>query len=227
MYVYPTKCAVIGCYSDHIPLVMETSTSKDRSPWERKWSSVNNLTLGWVFEENTFGCHNDPQIWCEMRKVTLKRTHDSIMGALPASNPLTLVGFVQLYFNFVQLYFNLQLYLCAKFCWNLWLWLILCKQPIKPAPFPSLPLIRRAEQSSKQLHPAHTMWTSASHIVHPCISKLLHLSASEPLYLAVTCIQFEKIAWEHVDHCWSNLFALLEQLTIACSQLPIAHRAAA
>ena len=130
-----------------------------------------------------------------------------------------------LYFNYVQLYFNfVQLYLCAKFCWNLWLWLILWKQPIKPAP---LPLIRRAEQPTKQLHPAHTMWTSASHIVHPCIPKLLHFSASEPLCLAVTCIQFEKIACEHVDHCWSNLFALLEQLPIACSQLPIAHRAAA
>ena len=61
--------------------------------------------------KNTFVRHNDPQIWCEMRKVTLKRTHDSIMGTLPASNPLTLVGFVQLYFNFVQLYFNyVQLY---------------------------------------------------------------------------------------------------------------------
>ena len=61
MYVYPTKGAVIGCCADHIPLVMETSTSKDWSTSGRKWSSVNNLTRGWDFEENTFVSHNDPQ----------------------------------------------------------------------------------------------------------------------------------------------------------------------
>ena len=97
------------------------------------------------------------------------------------SNPLTLVGFEQLYFNFVQLY------LCAKFCCNLWLWLILWKQPIKPAPFPSLPLIRRAEQSSKQLHPAHTMWTSASTnkcITH-CASLHLQTIASQCIWTIV------------------------------------------
>ena len=137
------------------------------------------------------------------------------MGALPASNPLTLVGFVQLYFNFVQLY------LCAKFCWNLLLWLILWKQPIKPAPFPSLPLIRRAEQSSKQLHPAHTMWTSASHTL--CIPAS-HTIASQCIWTIVPRRYLHSI-WEDCLRARRSLLIkfVCTAGTIADCLLPIAY----
>ena len=39
--------------------------------------------------------HNDLQMCCEMRRVTLNCTHDSIMAGPRASNPLSLVDFVQ------------------------------------------------------------------------------------------------------------------------------------
>ena len=114
-----------------------------------------------------------------MRKVTLKRTHDSIMGALPASNPLTLVGFVQLYFNFVQLYFNfVQLYLCATFC-SKPLTLVdfveaahqACSVPLAPSNSAS-----RAEQQTI---------ASSSHNVNKCIT---HCASLHLQTIASQCI---------------------------------------
>ena len=144
------------------------------------------------FPKNTFVCHNDLQIWCEMRKVTLKRTHDSIMGALPASNPLTLVGFVQLYFNFVQLY------LCAKFCSNLWLWLILCKQPIKPAPSNSA---SRAEQQTI---------ASSSHNVNKCIT---HCASLHPQTIASQCI-WTIVSRRYLHSIWEDCLRARRSLLI-------------
>ena len=73
---------------------------------------------------------------------------------------------------------------------------------------PLLPLIRRAEQSSKQLHPAHTMWTSAS--TNKCIT---HCASLHPQTIASQCI-WTIVTRRYLHSIWEDCLRARRSLLI-------------
>ena len=167
-------------------------------------------TLPWDFDawmgshlQILFSGQNDPQMCCEMRRVTLNRTHDSIMAAALRAIQILSV------------------------------WLILCNnQPIMarsslpPSDSEKEKDDNNGNNDEEEVEDNHPIMPRSS---LPLIRlKQLHLccncTQSEQLHeespqFNMKWLQHTSTSREGVNHCWSNLFAFANQLGLRCNTL--------